>query len=141
MLATSDLRLAPSAIWQIRANAIDDLMKAVSRQDQYVARHSLESKNDALKPSLTIVVLKVSDTAHATPLNLLRVTTPTRRVFIPCTPQFIAMPDGVKPLLESNGSQTRFNMGTNMENSKRKKVLVVGAGAAGKVGSYSRIRS
>lgn len=51
------------------------------------------------------------------------------------------MPEGVKPLLESNGSQTRFNMGTNMENSKRKKVLVVGAGAAGKVGSYSRIRS
>jgi hypothetical protein len=42
------------------------------------------------------------------------------------------MTDGAKPLLKSNGSQARFNMGTNMENQKRKKVLVVGAGAAGK---------
>lgn len=47
------------------------------------------------------------------------------------------MTDGepVKPLLKSNGSQARFNMGTNMENQdknqKRKRVLVVGAGAAG----------
>jgi hypothetical protein len=41
------------------------------------------------------------------------------------------MTDGAKPLLKSNGSQARFNMGTNMENQKRKKVLVVGAGAAG----------
>jgi hypothetical protein len=41
------------------------------------------------------------------------------------------MTDGSKPLLKSNGSQARFNMGTNMENQKRKKVLVVGAGAAG----------
>jgi hypothetical protein len=41
------------------------------------------------------------------------------------------MTDGVKPLLQSRGSQARFNMGTNMENQKRKKVLVVGAGAAG----------
>ena len=39
------------------------------------------------------------------------------------------MTDGAKPLLKSNGSQARFNMGTNMENQKRKKVLVVGAGA------------
>lgn len=41
------------------------------------------------------------------------------------------MPDGTKPLLESNGSQTRFNMAKGMENQKRKRVLVVGAGAAG----------
>jgi len=44
------------------------------------------------------------------------------------------MTDGAKPLLKSNGSQARFNMGTNMENQKRKKVLVVGAGAAGTYG-------
>ena len=44
------------------------------------------------------------------------------------------MTDGAKPLLKSNGSQARFNMGTNMENQKRKKVLVVGAGAAGMYG-------
>jgi len=41
------------------------------------------------------------------------------------------MTEGGKPLLQSQGSQARFNMGTNMENQKRKKVLVVGAGAAG----------
>jgi hypothetical protein len=41
------------------------------------------------------------------------------------------MTDGVKPLLQSRGSQARYNMGTNMEDQKRKKVLVVGAGAAG----------
>lgn len=41
------------------------------------------------------------------------------------------MTDGVKPLLKSQGSQARYDMGTKMENQKRKKVLVVGAGAAG----------
>lgn len=43
------------------------------------------------------------------------------------------MPEGTKPLLESHGSQTRFDMSKNMENQdkKRKRVLVVGAGAAG----------
>ncbi|KXS96838.1 hypothetical protein AC578_7398 [Pseudocercospora eumusae] len=40
------------------------------------------------------------------------------------------MTDG-RPLLDSNGSQTRFNMSQTMEGAKRKKVLVVGAGAAG----------
>jgi predicted NAD/FAD-binding protein len=48
------------------------------------------------------------------------------------------MTDGVKPLLQSRGSQARFNMGTNMENQKRKKVLVVGAGAAGE---YQQFRT
>jgi hypothetical protein len=48
------------------------------------------------------------------------------------------MTDGVKPLLQSRGSQARFNMGTTMENQKRKKVLVVGAGAAG---MYRRLRT
>jgi len=42
-----------------------------------------------------------------------------------------AMPQATKPLLESNGSQTRFNMAKGVENQKRKRVLVVGAGAAG----------
>ena len=41
------------------------------------------------------------------------------------------MPEGTKPLLESQGSQTRFDMSKKMENQKRKRVLVVGAGAAG----------
>ncbi|OQN99058.1 hypothetical protein B0A48_14919 [Cryoendolithus antarcticus] len=41
------------------------------------------------------------------------------------------MPESTKPLLQSQGSQTRFNMSKQMENQKRKKVLVVGAGAAG----------
>lgn len=41
------------------------------------------------------------------------------------------MPEGTKPLLQSNGSQTRFNMAKSIENQKRKRVLVVGAGAAG----------
>lgn len=41
------------------------------------------------------------------------------------------MPEGSKPLLESHGSQTRFDMAKNMEGQKRKRVLVVGAGAAG----------
>jgi hypothetical protein len=41
------------------------------------------------------------------------------------------MTDGVKPLLQSPGSHARYDMGTNMENQKRKKVLIVGAGAAG----------
>jgi hypothetical protein len=36
-----------------------------------------------------------------------------------------------RPLLQSNGSQTRYNMSKAMENQKRKKVLIVGAGAAG----------
>lgn len=44
----------------------------------------------------------------------------------------IDMPDSVKPLLTSQPSQTRYDMGKQMENQKRKKVLVVGAGAAGK---------
>ena len=38
-----------------------------------------------------------------------------------------------RPLLQSNGSQTRYDMNGKMENQKRKKVLVIGAGAAGKV--------
>jgi len=42
------------------------------------------------------------------------------------------MPDGTKPLLQSNGSQTRFNMAKSVENQKRKRVLIVGAGAAGR---------
>ena len=41
------------------------------------------------------------------------------------------MPEGSRPLLESQGSQTRYNMGKQMESQKRKKVLIVGAGAAG----------
>jgi len=41
------------------------------------------------------------------------------------------MADGAKPLLESEGSQTRFNMSNKMEGQDRKRVLVVGAGAAG----------
>lgn len=41
------------------------------------------------------------------------------------------MPKGSKPLLQSNGSQTRYNMGKSMEGQRKKKVLVVGAGAAG----------
>ena len=42
------------------------------------------------------------------------------------------MPD-TKPLLNTQPSQTRYNMGRNMEDQKKKKkVLVVGAGAAGK---------
>jgi len=44
----------------------------------------------------------------------------------------IDMPDSVKPLLTSQPSQTRYDMGKQMENQKRKNVLVVGAGAAGK---------
>ncbi|KAF4551843.1 Hypothetical protein D9617_12g037330 [Elsinoe fawcettii] len=36
-----------------------------------------------------------------------------------------------KPSLDSQPSQTRFNNGTNMEGQKRKRVLIVGAGAAG----------
>ncbi len=41
------------------------------------------------------------------------------------------MPDGTRPLLESNGSQTRYNMSKKMEGQPRKRVLIVGAGAAG----------
>jgi len=41
------------------------------------------------------------------------------------------MPDGERPLLPSNGSQTRFDMAKSTENQKRKRVLIVGAGAAG----------
>ena len=41
------------------------------------------------------------------------------------------MTDGVKPLLQSQGSHTRYDMAPNTEGQKRKKVLVVGAGAAG----------
>lgn len=41
------------------------------------------------------------------------------------------MPEGTKPLLQSNGSQARFNMAKSVENQRRKRVLVVGAGAAG----------
>jgi spermidine synthase len=41
------------------------------------------------------------------------------------------MTDGVKPLLQSQGSHARYDMAPNMETQKRKKVLVVGAGAAG----------
>jgi len=43
------------------------------------------------------------------------------------------MPDGARPLLEPNGSQTRYNMAKTVENQKRKKVLIVGAGASGKL--------
>jgi hypothetical protein len=39
-----------------------------------------------------------------------------------------------RPLIpESQPSQTRFDRGEEMEGQKRKKVLVVGAGAAGKL--------
>ena len=41
------------------------------------------------------------------------------------------MTDGGKPLLQSQGSHARYDMAPNMETQKRKKVLVVGAGAAG----------
>ena len=42
------------------------------------------------------------------------------------------MPDNTsRPLLDSQGSQTRFEMGKAMETQKQKRVLVVGAGAAG----------
>lgn len=43
------------------------------------------------------------------------------------------MPGSTKPLLQNQPSQTRFDMGKKMENQKRKKVLVVGAGAAGNI--------
>jgi hypothetical protein len=48
-----------------------------------------------------------------------------------CTNPPSAMTDGVKPLLQSQGSHARYDMAPNMETQKRKKVLVVGAGAAG----------
>jgi len=48
------------------------------------------------------------------------------------------MPDN-KPLLNSQPSQTRFNMGKSMENNRKKKVLVVGAGAAGESHAHSVI--
>jgi spermidine synthase len=41
------------------------------------------------------------------------------------------MTDGGKPLLKSQGSHARYDMAPNTENQKRKRVLVVGAGAAG----------
>jgi predicted GTPase len=41
-----------------------------------------------------------------------------------------------RPLIpESQPSQTRFDRAEDMEGQKRKKVLVVGAGAAGKISS------
>ena len=43
------------------------------------------------------------------------------------------MPDSAKPLLTTQPSQTRYNMGQSMEGQKKKRVLVVGAGAAGTV--------
>lgn len=43
------------------------------------------------------------------------------------------MPESRKPLLPNHSSQTPFNMSKKMEHQKRKKVLVVGAGAAGKI--------
>lgn len=42
------------------------------------------------------------------------------------------MSEDSRPILETQASQTRFNMSQKMEDQKRKKVLVVGAGAAGK---------
>lgn len=39
--------------------------------------------------------------------------------------------NGERPLLDTQPSQTRFNMGQKMEGQKRKRVLIVGAGAAG----------
>jgi hypothetical protein len=43
-----------------------------------------------------------------------------------------------RPLIpESQPSQTRFDRAEDMEGQKRKKVLVVGAGAAGKISSLS----
>ncbi|PNS20041.1 hypothetical protein CAC42_1488 [Sphaceloma murrayae] len=36
-----------------------------------------------------------------------------------------------KPSLDSHPSQTRFNNGTNMEGQKKKRILIVGAGASG----------
>lgn len=41
------------------------------------------------------------------------------------------MPTDGRPLLEAQGSQTRFDMSQKMEGQRKKKVLVVGAGAAG----------
>lgn len=41
------------------------------------------------------------------------------------------MPNESRPSIESQGSQTRFNMAKSVEHQKRKRVLVVGAGAAG----------
>jgi len=41
------------------------------------------------------------------------------------------MAHGTKPMRESNGSQIRFNMAKGVEQQRRKRVLVVGAGAAG----------
>lgn len=41
------------------------------------------------------------------------------------------MPDETRPSIQSQGSQTRFNMGKAMEGQKKKRVLIVGAGAAG----------
>lgn len=44
------------------------------------------------------------------------------------------MREEYRPSLESNGSQARFNMAKGAENGqRRKRVLVVGAGAAGKL--------
>lgn len=43
--------------------------------------------------------------------------------------------NGTRPLPQSNGSQTPFNMAKGVEENggeRRKRVLVVGAGAAGK---------
>ena len=51
------------------------------------------------------------------------------------------MPDGTRPLLESNGSQTRYNMGKQVENQKRKRVLVVGAGAAGEQSRRKKVNN
>lgn len=41
------------------------------------------------------------------------------------------MGDDSRPILETQASQTRFDMSQKMEGQRRKKVLVVGAGAAG----------
>jgi hypothetical protein len=49
------------------------------------------------------------------------------------------MTDGTKPLLQSTGSQARFDMAKGIENQKRKRVLVVGAGAAGMLECSSQL--
>lgn len=76
--------------------------------------------HDASKPSLIPPVVIVSSPACLLPF-----------VCISSHRRLTAMTDGVKPLLKSQGSQARYDRATNMEGQKRKKVLVVGAGAAG----------
>lgn len=63
---------------------------------------------------------------HAPPPLCLHLSIVSQRADLPS-----AMTDGGKPLLQSQGSHARYDMAPNTENQKRKRVLVVGAGAAG----------